>query len=676
MITEWIHQVLHYVELHPHFGMIFAFLVSFIESLPVIGTIFPGSITMTAVGTLIGAKALPAVPTLAFACFGAFLGDVIGYYTGKYGDNWIRNTWPFNKHHKWLTKGENFFHKHGGKSVVIGRFVGPVRSTMPLIAGILRMPTSRFFAAAIPSAILWAIAYTVPGILLGALSMDVSPHSATKFLIVGVIAIVLFWLLFWLAFRCSRYIANSINRAVDALWRFSSKHKHGIVHVIARQDEPSDHKQMLLFVFAVIAFISFIIDAIQVLTHSGWYHANQPLMLFLQSIHTPLLTHTIIWFTLLGDKVVIFGIAVIMMLWLYLQKQQRSFWHLFALTFSIGFIVSVLKLIYHSPRPDIVAHVASSSSFPSGHTSFVTAIFGFLCFLCTRHCHKRWHSVFYCLMVFVPLLTGFSRVYFAAHWLTDIIASWSLGTMVLLLVILSYRRDQHLDEVNKNWLWATACIVFVPLLCYGSWQYQKTLADYQPIHLTQIAQVQSWWQQPLHFIPAFRNNRFGKPTTPINVQWLGNLDNIKKQLSNQGFVYVSDTLDLKTTVKRLANDHAANHLPVVNRLYLGKKPVALFYKATKDNKRIVMLQLWVSNVDFLDSNAKLYAGTIEYQLSLPIKLLDYSEQRHTFAPNNELQLLQSLPSIKRYRRFCISDNNWPEKIKKQQWNGCIILLDS
>ena len=61
-----------------------------------------------------------------------------------------------------------FFEKYGGKSVAFGRFVGPMRAVIPLVAGMMGMPTGRFLAANILSAIVWAPVYLLPGIVFGA----------------------------------------------------------------------------------------------------------------------------------------------------------------------------------------------------------------------------------------------------------------------------------------------------------------------------------------------------------------------------------------------------------------------------------------------------------------------------------------------------------------------------
>ena len=196
-IEQWIHHGLNFVAAHPHLGFMFAFIIAFSESLPIIGTIIPGSVTMTAIGTLIGTGALPLVATLSCSVLGAFSGDLIGYAVGLYYKDNLASIWPFKRYPSLLTKGTDFFAKHGGKSIIIGRFVGPIRSAVPLIAGCLQLKPLKFIIAALPSAILWAIAYITPGIILGALALDIPASQLSTFLIVGVIIIVLMWALLW-----------------------------------------------------------------------------------------------------------------------------------------------------------------------------------------------------------------------------------------------------------------------------------------------------------------------------------------------------------------------------------------------------------------------------------------------------------------------------------------------
>jgi membrane protein DedA with SNARE-associated domain len=64
--------------------------------------------------------------------------------------------WPFIRHPDLLPGGMRFFQRHAGKSVFVCRFFGPARAVIPLAAGIMRMPSRRFWVANIPSAVVWA----------------------------------------------------------------------------------------------------------------------------------------------------------------------------------------------------------------------------------------------------------------------------------------------------------------------------------------------------------------------------------------------------------------------------------------------------------------------------------------------------------------------------------------
>ena len=184
MIIDQLKPFFDWLHIHPHLAGFAVFLISLGESIAIFGLLVPGSVVMTAIGALMGAGILPIYPMIAWAITGAILGDVFSFYLGSYFHQKIRNRWPFTHYPQVLNKGENFFKKHGGKSVFLGRFAGPIRPVIPLIAGMLNMKPLRFFMADIPAAIAWAPTYMLPGILLGELSLRLQPEVATQFLLI------------------------------------------------------------------------------------------------------------------------------------------------------------------------------------------------------------------------------------------------------------------------------------------------------------------------------------------------------------------------------------------------------------------------------------------------------------------------------------------------------------
>ncbi len=71
------------------------------------------------------------------------LGDAISYWLGLRYGHLTETRWPFTRHPELLPRGYAFFDRHGVKSVFIGRFFGPLRAVIPLVAGITRMPRAR-----------------------------------------------------------------------------------------------------------------------------------------------------------------------------------------------------------------------------------------------------------------------------------------------------------------------------------------------------------------------------------------------------------------------------------------------------------------------------------------------------------------------------------------------------
>lgn len=281
-MNGYLKLMIEYLHLHPHMGILFTFIIAFLESLPLVGTLVPGSVTMTAIGTLLGTGVLPLGMTLAWAMFGAFLGDCVGFWIGRRYQDRLLKIWPFNKHPKWITISENFFKKHGGKSVIIGRFAGPVRSTIPLAAGLLQLSWPRFMLAAAPSAILWAILYMVPGILLGALSMELPPSKMTAFILTGLGVIIGIWIILWIIQKSFKHLGRYLNIFIDRCWKWLKQHHSSqfFIRLITNHQHPGDHFQLTLVLLALISFIFFLILFINVFFKLSLTGFNQPLFLF------------------------------------------------------------------------------------------------------------------------------------------------------------------------------------------------------------------------------------------------------------------------------------------------------------------------------------------------------------------------------------------------------------
>ena len=185
------HTVLHLVKTHPDLAALLIGLTAFGESFAVISFLIPGTTILVAAGTLVTKGVLDPVSVGAAAAVGAILGDAISYWIGLAFGRALPNHWPFKKHQASLERGVHFFEKYGWLSVFIGRFLGPLRAFVPLVAGMCRMPVVPFYSANVLSAVIWAPALLYSGYLIGLVfEAHWSPQEKALAILVAVVVIV------------------------------------------------------------------------------------------------------------------------------------------------------------------------------------------------------------------------------------------------------------------------------------------------------------------------------------------------------------------------------------------------------------------------------------------------------------------------------------------------------
>lgn len=152
----WMHGLIDFVRQHQTWAAPIVLLLAFGESLAFISLLIPAWGALVAIGALIGASGISFWPILVAGALGAALGDWLSYWFGnKYKDR-VAQIWPLSKYPNLLPRGEAFVKKWGVPSIFIGRFFGPLRASVPLVAGIFEMPYWRFQIANFTSAFVWA----------------------------------------------------------------------------------------------------------------------------------------------------------------------------------------------------------------------------------------------------------------------------------------------------------------------------------------------------------------------------------------------------------------------------------------------------------------------------------------------------------------------------------------
>lgn len=169
-------------------GYIGVFTIVFVESGLLIGFFLPGDSLLFTAGFL-ASQGFFDITLLAIGCFiAAVVGDSVGYSIGhKYGRRLFNkeNSRFFDKNH--LIKAQAFYQKHGGKTIILARFMPFIRTFAPVVAGMADMKYTSFLMYNVVGGFLWAIGLTVAGYTLGSIIPNVDHYLLP---IIGLIIIV------------------------------------------------------------------------------------------------------------------------------------------------------------------------------------------------------------------------------------------------------------------------------------------------------------------------------------------------------------------------------------------------------------------------------------------------------------------------------------------------------
>ncbi len=202
-MLSYLRTLIEFVAAYPHVAYGLVFLAALSEALPVVGVLVPGSLIILAVSALVPTGAVALWPLLVWATAGAVVGDGFSYWLGRRYKREILLRWPFSRYPQVAAQSEAFFHRHGGKSVFLGRFIPALRAFVPLFAGILHMPARRFYVSNFLSALAWAPAHVFPGVILGA-SLALAGAVAGRLAAFVLTLMVLLWVIAWVARYCVR----------------------------------------------------------------------------------------------------------------------------------------------------------------------------------------------------------------------------------------------------------------------------------------------------------------------------------------------------------------------------------------------------------------------------------------------------------------------------------------
>jgi len=150
------HAVVEFVRDHEYWAAPVVAALAFGESLAFISLLIPAWAALVAIGILIAQSGINFWPIFFAGALGAALGDWLSYWIGSKFKGSIAGMWPLSRHPQLLPRGEAFIRRWGVLAICIARFSGPLRASVPIVAGIFGMAYWPFQLANFGSALVWA----------------------------------------------------------------------------------------------------------------------------------------------------------------------------------------------------------------------------------------------------------------------------------------------------------------------------------------------------------------------------------------------------------------------------------------------------------------------------------------------------------------------------------------
>ena len=157
-----------WIEQNPEWISISVFCVAFLESFAGIGLLIPGVILLAMVAVIANMVNVSSLEIIIWCYLGACIADILSFLIGHYFRNKVTSIWPFSKYPESLFKAKSLVKTYGIYAILIGRFIGPIRPVLPIIAGTLSMPKNKFIAIDLLSGIPWSCFYILPPYYLAA----------------------------------------------------------------------------------------------------------------------------------------------------------------------------------------------------------------------------------------------------------------------------------------------------------------------------------------------------------------------------------------------------------------------------------------------------------------------------------------------------------------------------
>jgi undecaprenyl-diphosphatase len=603
--VESLNDIFVWINTNPAWGGLGVFLIAFFESLALVGLILPGAAMMFGIGALVGTDVLPLWPTLMWATLGAIGGDGVSFWLGRRYHMQLKTMWPLRKHPELISNATQFFYRHGGKSILFGRFVGPIRPVIPAVAGMLEMPTRRFLLFNVISGILWAPVYVFPGLIF-ATSLGLAAEVASRLAVMVGSMLAVLVVVLWLSRLGFNWLHHQTYPLMQRLLWWSRLHPI-VGRIPASLLDPTLPEARGLTLLALLLLIATTLFTLVVSTMgiSDGMLAGLDYSLHhtIHNLRTPAIDRMMIFFSQLGDIEVLLSLFLLVLLWLWRCGLRRAALHwLAAIGFGalLGFALFALSRPLHTGV--LIQHATDNSLLLS-----TVACFGFLAVLITRELPLRHRWSVYALAGTLILAIVFARFYLGALPLGAALGGLTLGLAWVSLLGIGYR-NHPAERVAPHHLSLLALVVIaLTMAWYTPRQFDDDLQRYAYVEESVVLSPQQWLAGTEPMLPGFRADLRGRHQHPLNLQFAGVLADLKSTLKEAGW-HTPPTVDAISWMVWLNPNTPLEQMPVLPQVHDGRYHELLLTREI--NGARLALRLWRSHYRIGQTQQILWLGNI------------------------------------------------------------------
>jgi membrane protein DedA with SNARE-associated domain/membrane-associated phospholipid phosphatase len=436
-------------------------VLAYLETGAFVGLVAPGETVVIAGGVIAGQGEIDLIPLIGLVWACAVLGDTTSFYLGRrLGRRFLERHGPRVKiTPERLTMVEGYFDRHGGKTILIGRFIGLVRALAPFIAGTSGVPFRRFVPFSIVGTGLWATTFCVLGYIFWR-SFDTVAHLAGQAIFgfgvtVGVIVGIV------VAYR---------RRAEIHAWLLAHE-RHPLVRPLLAVGRPLHRRVLAPIARVVVPQLRFLWER---LTPGGLglelttALAVGAVGLYVFALYVVVLSGDLNATPLdrelldLGDRMrsamaediakIVSGFgsfpacaSVIAVTSVLLAVRRRPA-EVVVLVLGLGLIyigVHLAKAGIDRPRPAGPRTGFEKSSFPSGHAAYATAWIA-AAVVFTRRLGLVGSATLVTGAIALAAAVGLSRIYLRVHYWSDVAGGWGLGVGIFGILAAIAMLVQHM----------------------------------------------------------------------------------------------------------------------------------------------------------------------------------------------------------------------------------------